>query len=333
MLGFKIKIQEKGGTKIQDVLSNKNLWTGEKCGREECTPCGQNLEKTQDCTVRNIVYESRCGLCNPGGETGLKNLADGRELPSIYVGETSRPLKERAGEHVSDYNKGAEDSHMLKHWSLSHKNEKPKFNQFIVGKYKTALGRQVGEAIRIQMRGNTLNSTGAYNRCRLTGLVIDSEWDRKVWEESWQSADQEQELLKRLADQDLTEREEPRKRGEKRREEDGLGRMSKRRKITADKVYVWVETVQETDGGKEEFLYGKGGGGNNMMGGKKKDEVQTVIPVSRWEVQCIIQVEGACLSAEEEQVRREVEALEGMLDLVSECEVWELVRAKCVRPA
>ena len=181
MLGFKIKIQEKGGTKLQDLMSNKNLWAREKCGRGECAPCGQNIDRVQDCTARNIVYESRCGICNPGGETGLKSLADGRELPSIYVGETSRSLKERAGEHFADFSRGTDDSHMMKHCSMSHRNEKPNFNQFVVGKFKTALGRQVGEAIRIQMRGNILNSTGVYNRCRLTRLVIDSQWDKKEY--------------------------------------------------------------------------------------------------------------------------------------------------------
>ena len=71
---------------------------------------------------------------------------------------------------------------MLKHWSSAHPNDRrPKFNMFVVKSYKSCLERQVGEAVRIQLRGNTLNSRaeGAYNRCKVTRLVVDTEWDRK----------------------------------------------------------------------------------------------------------------------------------------------------------
>jgi hypothetical protein len=57
---------------------------------------------------------------------------------------------------------------------------------FLVKKCKSSLERQVREAVRIQMRGNVLNKKGLYNRCKLTRLVVDEEWDQKVWQESWQ---------------------------------------------------------------------------------------------------------------------------------------------------
>ena len=31
-----------------------------------------------------------------------------------------------------------------------------------------------------------LNKKGMFNRCKLTRMVIDTEWDTKVWEESWE---------------------------------------------------------------------------------------------------------------------------------------------------
>ena len=38
------------------------------------------------------------------------------------------------------------------------------------------------------MRGNVLNRKGTYNRCKLTRLVVvDLDWEKKVWEESWQT--------------------------------------------------------------------------------------------------------------------------------------------------
>jgi hypothetical protein len=51
---------------------------------------------------------------------------------------------------------------------------------------QTALERQVREAVRIEMHGNVLNKKGMLNRCKLTRMVIDTEWDNKVWEESWE---------------------------------------------------------------------------------------------------------------------------------------------------
>ena len=52
--------------------------------------------------------------------------------------------------------------------------------------------------MRIQLCGNVLNSSGVYNRCRLTRLVVDKEWDARVWEESWQGKEIEKELVERL---------------------------------------------------------------------------------------------------------------------------------------
>ena len=39
--------------------------------------------------------------------------------------------------------------------------------------------RQVREAVRIQMRWVVLNKKGTYNRCKLTKMVVDEEWERK----------------------------------------------------------------------------------------------------------------------------------------------------------
>ena len=48
----------------------------------------------------------------PKQEESLKDI---RELAAVYLGESSRSLKERSKEHHRDYRKMAEDSHMNKH--------------------------------------------------------------------------------------------------------------------------------------------------------------------------------------------------------------------------
>ena len=44
------------------------------------------------------------------------------------------------------------------------------------------------------MQHNVLNSVGTFNRCKLTRLVVDSDWDAKVWKENWSKQGQEEVL-------------------------------------------------------------------------------------------------------------------------------------------
>ena len=171
------------------LLSNKNLWSGLECGRSECKPCKQPGDKKEPCTTKNIVYESECSKCNPEGTRRVADrsgLAEKGDKPSLYVGESSRSLKERAGEHWADAEGWKEECHMVEHQMMAHKGEEnPAFQFRVVKKCGSSLERQVREAVRIQMRGLVLNKKGTYNRCKLTRLVVDSEWDDKVWKESW----------------------------------------------------------------------------------------------------------------------------------------------------
>merc|ERR1711940_228456 len=69
---------------------------------------------------------------------------------------------------------------------MAHANEQPNFNFTVVKHCTSSLERQVREAVRIQMRGLVLNRKGNFNRCKLTRLVVDTEWEDKMWKESWE---------------------------------------------------------------------------------------------------------------------------------------------------
>jgi hypothetical protein len=89
LTGFHIKMVERGGSKLSDLLPNSNPWAGGNCGREGCITCGQGGDRLPDCFKRSILYESACTPCNPGGiKPGDKEggLEDKRLEPSIYVG-------------------------------------------------------------------------------------------------------------------------------------------------------------------------------------------------------------------------------------------------------
>jgi hypothetical protein len=68
MLGFRVRVAEEGGTSLGSLLSNKNLWSGDHCGRATCRTCAQPDERKEPCTLRNIIYESECSKCNQPGE-------------------------------------------------------------------------------------------------------------------------------------------------------------------------------------------------------------------------------------------------------------------------
>ena len=190
MLGFCVRVTEKGGSSLGSILSNKNLWRGEPCGRPKCKPCAQPEDRKEPCKARNIVCESECTLCNEPGsrkKSDANGLKESKEQLNLYVGESGRSLCERAGEHWEGALGGKDENHMLEHLALVHREEQvPSFRFRVIKKCRTALERQVREAVRIEMRGNILNKKGMFNRCKLTRMVVDSEWDKEVWEEAWE---------------------------------------------------------------------------------------------------------------------------------------------------
>ena len=242
MLGFTIKVVENAGSSLGSVLSNKNPWAGQVCGRPKCPPCAQGEEVVEDCKATNVLYESVCKDCNPGKKPNKNSsLHDDRAEASIYVGETSRSLSCRSTEHQRDYKTKKEDSHMVKHWITTHQGqEKPKFIQRVVNTYKSALERQVGEAVRIQLRGNTLNSLCGFNRSKVTRMVIDKEWDAKIWRENF-----DQRLISSvLADDDdidvgTVRNAKRRLEGNKDDEEQVNTQLLKKRKIEDRSTYRW----------------------------------------------------------------------------------------------
>jgi hypothetical protein len=115
MTGFRLKIVERSGTKLENVLAKADPWQGQDCGRD-CLLCltkqRTGKQTTQDCTRRSIVYESWCMTClerdtklaeeQAGGDmTKLKRMKEKIKLYK-YVGESARSLFERSWEHVSE---------------------------------------------------------------------------------------------------------------------------------------------------------------------------------------------------------------------------------------
>ena len=143
----------------------------------------QGLEEIPDCTRRNIVYESICTKCQlEAKKPGPLDSHEKTKTPSIYVGETSRSIYERAGEHWAGYKKRKTDSHIWKHHFLHHGSQgEPEMVFKVLGQFKAALTRKVTEAVQIRKRGTSaLNSKAEFDRCKIHRLTVDQQDDGKT---------------------------------------------------------------------------------------------------------------------------------------------------------
>ena len=188
IVGFGIKIVEKTGLPLVSQFPS-DTWDGTPCGRGDCITCIQGAEEIPPCTKQSMVYENVCLACNKGARSKEQVVQANIEIPSIYVGESSRSIKERGGEHWAAFRSKNQDSHILKHQMMIHPGEEPEFILRISSFYKTALERQVGEAVRIRRRGGqgaVLNSKAEFDRCRIPRLILeehDQEQAKKYEEE------------------------------------------------------------------------------------------------------------------------------------------------------
>ena len=64
LTGFWVKFQEAGGLQLKNCFST-DFSRGEHCGRKVCPPCNQGAENRQNCRTQNILYETKCLICNP----------------------------------------------------------------------------------------------------------------------------------------------------------------------------------------------------------------------------------------------------------------------------
>ena len=204
MSGFRVKYQEAGGSILANAFE-KDLGSGQHCGRAACPPC-QIPGERGNCKKKNVVYESCCEVCNP-----VSNHQEDQDHPpgraktpreGVYIGETSRTLHERALEHVNDARSFSTKSHIIKHWMTTHPDlpSPPTMIFSVKAQYRDCLSRQIGEALRINFTKDTiLNSKNEYLSNTVSRLTIEEDaWERR--ERSRQEEEQE-ELLKRSVEE------------------------------------------------------------------------------------------------------------------------------------
>ena len=75
--GWRLKMVEKTGIKIQDLLTSSNSWSGQDCLRLRCWPCRSKEMtgngKSQECSRRSLCYETLCLKCEADEKEKIEN--------------------------------------------------------------------------------------------------------------------------------------------------------------------------------------------------------------------------------------------------------------------
>ena len=157
------KYVERAGKTLRDTLVCKNPWYALQggCKRPTCHICNSNGGKGASCRKEGACYTIECKMCDAVGSK------------TKYIGETSRSPYERLSEHMKlflgqkegDPETGKASSVLWLHSKEAHGGEMTAddWKSRIVSSHRTALNRQVTEAILIQEINNEVNLLNSKN--------------------------------------------------------------------------------------------------------------------------------------------------------------------------
>ena len=159
----RVKVVERGGSTLMDMLGKANPWESESCGREDCFPCKTEAGRGGNCQAESSTYSVSCQECK------------GRGVDSRYFGETSRTPYLRGQEHLAGLRRGEEDNALWKHCCEHHQGERVKFSMKVGRKHRTPLTRQLEEAVAIETKkvDILLNSKSEFHGSRIPRVRIE----------------------------------------------------------------------------------------------------------------------------------------------------------------
>ena len=154
---LKVKVVEKSGMTVKSILQKSDPFTRPGCNTEEdCMVCKGGKGK---CRREGVTYEIHCSECN-----------------SLYVGETSRTGRYRGRQHTIALEKRDPSSVLWRHTAEAHTHcdPTPEYSMTITGCHKTALQRQISEAVKINNVPHELrlNTREEWGHTRLVRAVL-----------------------------------------------------------------------------------------------------------------------------------------------------------------
>ena len=149
--GMKIKVVEKGGRTVKQILQKSDIDPVEGCRRDDCMIC--STKGGGNCEKESVGYRVDCSKCEEDG------------LVAVMHGETGRSARIRVGEHHKALMK-KKDSNLWEHCCKEHGGQMVPFNFQVTKVFREdPLSRQLDEAIRIQREeGVLLNDKNEWTR-------------------------------------------------------------------------------------------------------------------------------------------------------------------------
>ena len=158
--GLPIKIVEKPGRKLKDLLTDSRPLDKSTCTTNNCRTCSALTEG--NCTTTNAVYQITCQVDN---------------CQERYGGETYRPLNCRFDEHfrsaANPIAKSYEDKPLAKHYREKHPlhTGPPKLKLQIIDRGTSLVNRKIKEAKFLVKNKPTLNDKSELNN--LTQFLVE----------------------------------------------------------------------------------------------------------------------------------------------------------------
>ena len=138
----RIKIVEKAGQSIKNILAPNDPWGVAKCKSLDCFVCSTNTGPLKvSCRSPGVVYTIICTLCEE----------EGRGM-AVYYGQSGKNCYARGKKHLEDFKSGDNSHCMTIHAKVHHPNEQrmmSKFKMIPLRTYRKPLERQIKEALLI----------------------------------------------------------------------------------------------------------------------------------------------------------------------------------------
>ena len=129
--GLKIKLIEKAGRTLGEILRTSDPRQERGCKRSDCPVC--TTDGKGNCKAMNATYQITC------------------ECGDLYIGTTTRSAYIRGNEHVRDLKSKNEDSDFWQHCKDKHNETIKNFKMDVLETFKgDATLRQISEAVRIE---------------------------------------------------------------------------------------------------------------------------------------------------------------------------------------
>ena len=163
-----VKVVERGGTRLQDLLGRKDPWAKTSCGKSDCMVCEARIkpkggeEAPTACCRENVCYEICCDRCKLD------------KIDAHYYGESARTGYLRGREHLRGQAGRQDENPMWKHDQVHHQgvqgslqHENPADPQGVT--------RQIQEATKIECTTAQviLNSRSEYNGQKVPRVMVE----------------------------------------------------------------------------------------------------------------------------------------------------------------